>query len=427
MAMSLFPMAGPGRARGGPPFLQPLGYGAAAAGFTALALLLLHLLLAQRLEQQQRRQLVSQVSALVLLSEVALERYSPSDVSELIGTQVAVGPRPPQGGRAASLADGTLRRQAEALRRDLCGKLTTCPVVWAVGQRLPPGPGRGVWVQFNSPLETAWLFAPIPALRGWPPDPQLLSLAGALGGLATLLLFLTLEVQRPLRLLDGALEEVGLDQQPRPVPTRGTGAVRHLTARFNAMLARLQQGREERATLLAGVAHDLRAPLTRLRLRLAEEAPWTPERRQRAERDLSALERITSQFLSFVGAAGHEQAVLVPLDALVAEAANGVDSVEMALEPMERRVRPIALSRAVANLLPTRKPMATPPCAWRSAPCRKRVSPSRWPMGARASRRRSGSGPSNPSSASIRPAAGWATAAWGWPLPSRWPGPMAAP
>ena len=192
-----------------PPLFRPLGYGAAATGFTALALLLLHLLLAQRLEQQQRRQLVSQVSATVLLTEVALERYSPLELSELIGTRVAVGPHPPQAPPGVQPADSTLRRQAEALRADLCRKLNSCPVVWAVGQRAPLGPGRGVWVQLNSPLETAWVFAPIPALRGWPPDPQLFTLAAAMGGLSTLLLFLSLEVQRPLRQLDAALEQIG--------------------------------------------------------------------------------------------------------------------------------------------------------------------------------------------------------------------------
>jgi two-component system osmolarity sensor histidine kinase EnvZ len=216
-------------------------------------------------------------------------------------------------------------------------------------------------VQLNTSLDTTWLFAPIPILRGWPPDPQLLSLAGAFGGLATLLLFLSLEVQRPLRQLDAALETVGVEHQPRPVPTRGTRAVRHLTAHFNAMVRRLQEASQERATLLAGVAHDLRSPLTRLRLRVAHEGPWTAEQRQRAERDLNALERITAQFLSFVGAAGNEQPVRLPLEALVAEAANGVDTVALALEPVERRVLPIALSRAIANLLANAEAHGQPP------------------------------------------------------------------
>ena len=364
-------MAAPGRARRvGLPLLRPLGYGAAAAGFTALGLLLLHVLLAQRLEYQQRRQLVSQVSSMVLLSEVALERYSPADLSELMGTKVAVGPQPPQGALSARPADPTLKRQAEALRADLCGKLSACPVVWAVSQRPPLGPGRGVWVQLTSPLETAWVFAPIPALRGWPPDPQLLTLAGAMGGLTTLLLFLSLEVQRPLRLLDAALEQVGLDQQPLAVPARGTGAVRNLTHHFNTMLARLELASQERATMLGGIAHDLRSPLTRLRLRLAQHTPWSAEERRRAEVDLTALEKITEQFLLFVGADRQERPVEVPLHELVAEAANAVEAVELALEPMERRVRPIALARAVANLLFNAEGYGQPPLrlVLRSAP-----------------------------------------------------------
>jgi two-component system osmolarity sensor histidine kinase EnvZ len=315
----------------------------------------LHLVLAQRLERQQRRQLATQVSALVLLAEVALERYSPAELAVLLATPVVVGPQPPRAVTPSRPADGALRRQAERLRADLCRKLTACPLVW------PGGPGRGAWVQLNTSLDTAWLFVPIPALRGWPPDPQMLSLAGAFGGLAALLLFLSLEVQRPLRQLDAALEGVGLDQQPRPVPERGTGAVRHLTARFNTMLWRLQQASQERATMLAGIAHDLRSPLTRLRLRLARQTPWSAEERQRAERDLTALEQITAQFLLFVGAEGKESPLRLPLEALVAEAANGVDTVELDLEPMERRVRPVALARAVVNLLLNAETHGQPP------------------------------------------------------------------
>ncbi|MBM5815969.1 MAG: histidine kinase [Cyanobacteria bacterium K_Offshore_surface_m2_239] len=342
--------------------LRPLGYGAAAAGFTALGLLLLHLPLAQRLERQQRRQLANQVSATVLLSQVALERASPSELAELMGTAVAVGSRPPWAVTPARPASSALRRQAEALRDDLCRKLTSCPQVWPAQTAAPGGPGRGAWVQLNSSLETTtWLFAPIPALRGWPPDPQLLSLAVAFGGLAALLLFLSLEVQRPLRQLDAALEGVGLDAVPGPVPARGTASMRHLTAHFNAMLDRLRQASQERSTMLAGIAHDLRAPLTRLRLRLAQSTPWSAEERARAERDLSALEAITAQFLLFVGAEGKEPPLPLPLDALVAEAANAIDRVSMDLESMERCVRPVALSRAVANLLRNAEDHGQPP------------------------------------------------------------------
>lgn len=338
-----------------------LGYGATTAGFTALALLLLQLLLAQRLEQQQRRQLANQVAGSVLLAELGLERFNPAALADLSGMRLAVGPRPPAAATPGQPAPLALRQQAEVLRNDLCRRLSHCPLVWPTG---PVGRGRGAWVELQSPLETVWLFAPMAPRHGWPPDPQLASLALVAGGLASLLLFLALEVQRPLRRLEGGLAQVGLDSdQPQPplVAPGGTAAVRRLTQRFNAMLNRIEGTGRERRTMLAGLAHDLRSPLTRLRLRLASSGPLTGDERRRAEADLAALERITRQFLQFVGAETQEEPVWVPLEALVAEAANGVDQVQLDLEPMGRCVLPIALGRAIANLLDNAETHGQPP------------------------------------------------------------------
>ncbi len=357
-----------------------LGYGASTAGFTALALLLLQLLLAQQLEQQQRRQLATQVAGNVLLAELGLERFSPVALADLSDMRLAVGPRPPAAASPGQPAPLALRQQAEALRNDLCRRLSHCPLIWPTQPR-PTGPGatgpgpiepsaptrspgRGAWVELQSPLETVWLFAPIAPRHGWPPDPQLASLALVAGSLASLLLFLALEVQRPLRRLEGALAKVGLDSdrpQAQLVASGGTAAVRRLTQRFNAMLKRIEATDRERRTMLAGLAHDLRSPLTRLRLRLASSGPLAAGERRRAEADLAALERITSQFLQFIGAETQEEPVLVPLEALVAEAANGVAEVQLELEPMRRCVQPIALARAIANLLDNAATHGQPP------------------------------------------------------------------
>ena len=372
--MSSCPMASPAPSDL-PPELLPdaplagwrrrLGYSASTAGFTALALLLLQLLLAQRLEQQQRRQLATQVAGSVLLAELGLERFSPAALADLSNMRLAVGPRPPAAASPGLPAPLALRQQAEALRNDLCRRLSHCPLVWPIGSGAPTrNPGRGAWVELQSPLETVWLFAPIAPRRGWPPDPQLASLALVAGSLASLLLFLALEVQRPLRRLEGALAKVGLDSdlpQPPLVASGGTAAVRRLTQRFNAMLNRIEATDRERRTMLAGLAHDLRSPLTRLRLRLASNGPLAADEQRRAEADLAALERITSQFLQFIGAESQEEPVLVPLEALVAEAANGVAKVQLELEPMGRCVQPIALARAIANLLDNAATHGQPP------------------------------------------------------------------
>jgi len=332
-------------------------YGLAGLGFSALALLLLQLLVGRRLAAQREQQLSGAVAAQLVLGEVALERFTPATLAAIGGLRLAVGPDPDPRpaaaapGRRRGLADPLLQRQALALQRSLCRRLDRCPAVRPARQ----GP-RGVWVAMASPLEAVWLFAPLPPLPGWPPDPLLLALALGVGGLSSGLLHLSHAVQRPLRRLEQALAGVNLQPGlPVVVPPEGSQAVRRLTGRFNAMVERLDRAGREQTTMLAGIAHDLRAPLTRLRLRLdlAPAAGLAADDCRRSLADLAALERITSQFLRFAGLDQGEPAVLVPLAALLAEvaAAAGAVPLELALEPLERRVRPTALARAVANLL----------------------------------------------------------------------------
>jgi len=342
-------------------------YGLAGLGFSALALLLLQLLLGRRLAAQREQQLSGAVAAQLVLGEVALERFTPATLAAIGGLRLAVGPDPDPRpaaaapGRRRGLADPLLQRQALALQRSLCRRLDRCPAVRPAGQ----GP-RGVWVAMASPLEAVWLFAPLPPLPGWPPDPLLLALALGVGGLSSGLLHLSHAVQRPLRRLEQAL--AGVNLQPGlavVVPPEGSQAVRRLTGRFNAMVERLDRAGREQTTMLAGIAHDLRAPLTRLRLRLdlAPAAGLAADDCRRSLADLAALERITSQFLRFAGLDQGEPAVVVPLAALLAEvaAAAGAVPLELALEPLERRVRPTALARAVANLLDNALAHGVPP------------------------------------------------------------------
>lgn len=359
-----------------------LRYVLAAAALAAASLLLLQLSLGRRLAEQRQRQLGAELAAQVLLGEVALERFTPATLERISGLRLAVGSTPEpepaarsdpearpergqgsvQGSGPGSGAAAGLPAPARRLQRDLCARLGRCPAVVAGGPGTP-----GVWVALESPLEPVWLFAPLPPLPGWPPDPLLLALALGSGGLGGGLLFLALEVQRPLRRLERALAAVGGEAgAAMPLEPQGSPAVRSLTLRFNTMLERLARTARERSTMLAGIAHDLRAPLTRLRLRLdqaAARAALPPEERRRGSADLEALERITAQFLLFAGAESAEPPLLVPLADLVAEGAALVDGwpLELDLQPLQRRVRPTALARALANLLENALSHGAPP------------------------------------------------------------------
>jgi two-component system osmolarity sensor histidine kinase EnvZ len=344
------------------PLPRRLGYGAVALATAAAGLLLLQSLLDRRLERDRLRELGSALAGRLVLGEVALERFSPEALGELAGLRLVVG-APPRPSRAAfwpPIADRRLQRQAEGLRAELCRRLSRCPPVLPAN-----GSPRGVWVEMGSTLETVWLFTPMPALHAWPPEPLLLVLSLAGGSLAGVLLYLTLEVQRPLRQLEAALADLGLEALPARLPARGSPAVRQLTGRFNTMVEGLEQASRERATMLAGIAHDLRSPITRLRLRLAlaAEAPMDGAGLALAETDLSALERITRQFLVFAGAEAEEEPLLLPLDQLLAETAAVVGDTPLALDlpPLQRCVRPTALGRAVANLLENGRVHGRPP------------------------------------------------------------------
>jgi len=340
-----------------------LGYALAGLATAAATLLLLQSLLDRRLERDRLRQLGSAVAGRLVLGEVALERFSPDALAEVAAMRLAVGARPQAATPPAAgpfFPDRRLQRQAEALREEICRRLTRCPVVVPAS-----GTPRGVWVEMGSTLETVWLFAPLPSLYAWPPEPLLLVLSLAGGSLAGMLLYLTLEVQRPLRQLEAALADVGLEVRTARLRARGSRAVRQLTGRFNAMVDGLERAGRERATMLAGIAHDLRSPITRLRLRLAlaAEAPMDAAELALAEADLTALERITRQFLVFAGAEAEEEPLPLSLDQLLAETAAVVGDTPLSLDlpPLQRCVRPTALGRAVANLLENACAYGRPP------------------------------------------------------------------
>lgn len=209
-----------------------------------------------------------------------------------------------------------------------------------------------VWVELISPLEPIWLRVKLRSPMAWPPEPTLMVLALLGAGVSCGALFLLLEVERPLRGLEKALARVGDGEDPDAVQAQGAPEVQRITHHFNAMLQRLAQNRRDRATMLAGIAHDLRAPITRLQFRLSMPV-LSAEERDRCSGDLQSLERITGQFLLFAGGGDGEEPVDLPLDQLLAEVCTShpPDQLQLNLDPVQAAVKPVALGRAVANLI----------------------------------------------------------------------------
>ena len=314
-------------------------------GTWLLALLLLQVLFGRELERLQTIQLGRELALNVRLTELTLERYPPLLINELTGLDLAVMIRPP-----LRLQDNPqLDHRIVSLQRELCQRLSHCPVLLpAQGS----SPNQQVWIELVSPLEPVWLRAELPTVRAWPPEPTLLvvGLVGAV--IITGVVYLLVAVQRPLRGLERALSRVGEGSDPPELPPRGAADVQRITHRFNAMVRRLAANRRERATMLAGIAHDLRAPITRLKFRMSMPELNRPEK-ERCSSDLDALERITGQFLLYAGGGEREAKVDCPLDQWLAEvcAGHSPDQLSLDLEEITASIRPVALGRAVANLI----------------------------------------------------------------------------
>ena len=310
-----------------------------------LALLVLQVLFGRQLEQSQTLQLGRDLALNVRLTELTLERYPPALISELTGLELLVSQRP-SGPPRESEAMAQRRRE---LQQVLCSRLTHCPELRAAPSRAGT---PEVWIELFSPLEPVWLRTPLPMARSWPPPPMLLLLALVGAVVMTGVLYLLLDVARPLQKLEDAVSRVGEDNDRNPVPEKGAPEVRRLSRRFNAMVRRLAEGQRERATMLAGIAHDLRAPLTRLQFRLSMPE-LNADERTRCQSDLAALERITGQFLLYAGGGEREACVDCPLDQWLAETVAGQprDQLQLQLSSIRAPIRPVALGRAVSNLV----------------------------------------------------------------------------
>ncbi|MBN8552905.1 MAG: HAMP domain-containing protein [Caulobacterales bacterium] len=179
-----------------------------------------------------------------------------------------------------------------------------------------------------------------------------------LGGATILLtaiaiLFIRNQVRAIERLADAA-EAFGKGEEDVAFKPHGAREVRRAATAFLSMRERIQRHLDQRTTLLASVSHDLRTPLTRLKLELALAEPSS--RTDAMSRDLSEMEHMIDEYLAFAEGEVGEQPVIVDIAALAETAAVnarrlGAD-VSLNLEPgLDLVARSGALRRAVTNLV----------------------------------------------------------------------------
>ena len=163
---------------------------------------------------------------------------------------------------------------------------------------------------------------------------------------------------RAIRRLARSAEAFGMGRDVPAIRPEGAIEVRQAAAAFNRMQERIRRFLAQRTEMLAGVSHDLRTPLTRLRLALAM-LPRTDELRQdvgEMTADVEEMERMIGGYLAFARGEGTEQAQPVNLSAILDDVAAGARRAGTVLDvnvpaDLTLKLRADAVRRAITNLV----------------------------------------------------------------------------
>lgn len=162
---------------------------------------------------------------------------------------------------------------------------------------------------------------------------------------------------RPILRLAVAAEKLGKGQDVPDFRPVGATEVRKAAEAFLLMRDRLRRQMEQRTLMLAGVSHDLRTPLTRMKLQLAL-APAGQDT-DNLRQDVDEMEKMIEGYLAFAKGEGDEVSVMADLGAIAlriaANAGRAGHNVQTELpdgaDRLMLRIRPIAVERALANIV----------------------------------------------------------------------------
>ncbi len=170
-------------------------------------------------------------------------------------------------------------------------------IAWAVNE-IP-----GIWISFHIDEDQFWLVFDRDQLRlttgrewlGWVGASLLLALLGA----AISVRF----INQPLAQLAKVAQQLARGETPTPLPEKGPIEIRDMNIAFNRMARDLRQNEADREIMLAGISHDLRTPLARMRLEI-EMSHMSDEARQAIDEDLAQINHSIGQLMEYARPAG---------------------------------------------------------------------------------------------------------------------------
>ena len=267
--------------------------------------------------EQRAMQASHRISSAVSLAQLALDFSPPSQHPRLlteIAEQDAIRIKPWQPiDQATPVAPTDYWNKVSSLVDAQLNKTT--PLFWALNGK------PGLWVGFkagqiqywlalerehiNDTFDTEWVSWVIAAI--------ILSLIGAAIAVSYL--------NRPLNRLARNVQIISRGQTPKPLPEKGVHEIRALNRSFNRMAADLQEAEADRNLMLAGISHDLRTPLTRMRLEV-EMSPMSEAQQNAIDQDLAQIECTLDQLLDYARPASKAPCKAINVTDVVRSAVN---------------------------------------------------------------------------------------------------------
>lgn len=276
--------------------------------------------------------------ALAELEDILVGRLSKFGIIDARVRRDAAERQPLETGQRDSNTElGEVERDLAALATNFAqSKRLTASVEFADGQ----------WLNFTMPITPV---APVLSLDSTP-------LSAIVAALMVIMSIWSLRrLTAPYRTLEHAVDRISADLRSPPLDESGSREYRSAARALNAMQVRLREYVEDREQLAAALAHDLRTPLTRMRLRL--ELLGKSKARETLAHDLADIDQIARSVIDFATfEIADEKTERVDLWSLISTIADGYPTVSFEREAADMHgiiceARPVALRRCITNLI----------------------------------------------------------------------------
>ncbi len=223
-------------------------------------------------------------------------------------------------------------------------------------------PKSRLWIQ-DSKHKDYWILEPVAYYSQYNPVLLVSLLLGFPIFSIISIILLTRQLNRPLRRLQKTANDYNQYGQATILPThQGTIEIREVNTAFNRLFSTLSQNKKERTIMLAGISHDLRTPLTRMRL----TAEMLPDEflREGLIYDIDDMNAILEQFISFMKDGSDEPVDITDLGAIIHEIMVQFAPLEIHYDDEKLPLIPLrslSIKRLIINLINNAERYGKPP------------------------------------------------------------------